>query len=217
MIDITLQGAAGRIHGVYAKSKDPSGHMAVIIPGSPEAGCHMNDRITYAMFRAFADIGFTTLRFNYRGVGMSQGERAGLEGDIMDAANVLDWIQNQNEEGGRIWIAGYENGVWTALQTLMRRPEIGGFVLVSPDTSTTDMTFLSSRPNRGLLIQGTDESYAAIEFGTFLTKTLKTKGNIDVEIEKIKGQDAAYATGLKLLYENIKSYVARETAESKLL
>ncbi|MDR0449327.1 MAG: alpha/beta hydrolase [Rickettsiales bacterium] len=217
MIDIIIQGTAGKIHGVYSKGFLPSSPMAVIVPGAPEKGHHMNDRITYAMFRAFADIGFATLRFNYRGIGMSIGSRAGLEGDIMDTASVLDWIQNQNEEGGQIWIAGYDTGVWTTLQTLMRRPEIDGFAIVSPDIDTQDLSFLSSRPNKGMLIQGLSEPYSALEFGTHLAKVLKSKGNIDTESVRIKGNDAQYLTGLKLLYDNIKGYAKKETSEGTLL
>jgi alpha/beta superfamily hydrolase len=216
MIDIIMQGSAGKIHGVYSKGVDPASPMAVIVPGSPEKGCHMNDRITYAMFRAFSDIGFATLRFNYRGIGMSQGVRIGAEGDIMDTATVLDWIQNQNEEGGQIWIAGYDSGVWTTLQTLMRRPEIGGFVIVSPDGETHDLSFLSSRPNKGLLVQGALEPYASLEFGVYLSKVLKSKGNIETESVKIKNCDHKYATGLKALYDNIKGYAVKETSEGLL-
>lgn len=217
MIDVIVPGTAGKIHGVYSKGREPGSPLAVIISGDPEKGCNMNDRITYAMFRAFADIGFATLRFNYRGIGMSGGAREGLIGDIMDTATILDWIQNQNEEGNGIWIAGYDTGVWTTLQTLMRRPEISGFVIVSPDIETQDVSFLSSRPNKGLLIQGSVEPYSAIEFGLYLSKVLKTKGNIDMEIVKIKNNDAAYKTGLKALYDNIKGYVVKETEDNKLL
>jgi alpha/beta superfamily hydrolase len=212
-----VQGTTGKIHGVYSKGREPVSPMAVIVPGNAAAGHHMNDRISYAMFRAFADIGFATLRFNYRGIGMSQGERAGIEGDIMDTATVLDWIQNQNEEGGKIWIAGYDTGVWTTLHTLMRRPEIDGFAIVSPDVDSQDLSFLSSRPNKGILVQGANENYAAIEMATHLTRVLKTKGNIETETVRIKGNDNKYATGLKLLYDNIKGYAKKETSEGTLL
>ncbi|MCL2629634.1 MAG: alpha/beta fold hydrolase [Alphaproteobacteria bacterium] len=212
MIDIIVQGSAGKLHGVYSKGVALNSPMAVIISGSSSKGRHMNDRISYAMFRAFADLGFATLRFNFRGNGMSQGNLGGVEEEIMDTATILDWIQNQNEESDKIWIAGYDTGVMVTLQSLMRRPEINGFVLVSPDTTSTDVSFLSSRPNKGLLIQGADEPYAALEFGTYLSKTLKSKGNIDVETLKLKGNDEKYATGLKSLYDNIKGYVARETS-----
>ena len=48
---------------------------------------------------------------------------------------------------------------------MMRRPEVSGFALVSPDSSISDFGFLSPRPNRGLLLQGMAEGDNANTFG----------------------------------------------------
>ena len=53
MVDVMIPGETGRIHAVYQKGALPEAPMAVVVPGSPKAGHHMNDRINYAMFRAY--------------------------------------------------------------------------------------------------------------------------------------------------------------------
>ena len=102
---------------------------------------------------------------------------------------------------------------------LMRRPEISGFVLVSPDTTVSDFGFLSPRPNRGLLLQGANEGDEAAAFGTHLTQVLKKQAQISLETIPIKNADANYSQSadLRQMYNDLKAYVGRENAEDVLL
>ena len=219
MVDVVIPGEAGKIHAVYHKSADAAAPLAVVLSGNPRAGFHMNDRITYAIFRAYMDIGFSTIRFNYRGVGDSEGTIGTTADNMMDIATVIDWVQNQNEDSDKIWLAGNHIGAWYVLQAMMRRPEVSGFTLISPDCSVSDFSFLSPRPNRGLLIQGATEAEDALTFAPHLTQILKKQAQIDLETIRIKNADAKYMGGgtLKQLYDDIKAYVGRENEENKLL
>lgn len=219
MVDLIITGDAGKLHAVYHKSDTPSAPLAVVLSGNPHQKYHMNDRVSYAMFRAFMDIGFSVVRFNYRGVNDSEGSIGTTSDNMLDIATVIDWIQNKNEDSDRIWLAGHGLGAWYVLQALMRRPEVSGFALVSPDPSTTDFTFLSPRPNRGLLLQGTAESDDARTFGTHLTQILKKQAQIDLETIRVKNADANYSqpTDLRQMYNDLKAYVGRENEDNKLL
>lgn len=87
----------------------------------------MNNKITYYMFQTFAERGFSTLRFNFRGVGRSQGVHDRGEGELAaDAAAALDWMQELNPNAPYVWVAGFSFGAWIGMQLLMRRPEIRG-------------------------------------------------------------------------------------------
>ena len=219
MVDIIISGDSGKLHAVYHKSLTPAAPLAVVLSGNPRHKCHMNDRLSYAMFRAFMDIGFSVVRFNYRGVGDSEGALGTTADNMLDIATVIDWIQNRNEDSDKIWLAGNQLGAWYVMQMLMRRPEISGFALVSPDSSISDFAFLSPRPNRGLLLQGTEESDDAKSFSTHLTQVLKKQAQIDLETIRIKGANENYATpaDLRQLYNDLKAYVGRENADTKLL
>lgn len=219
MVDIIITGESGKLHAVYHKAAQPAAPLAVVLSGNPRQKYHMNDRVSYAMFRAFMDIGFSVVRFNYRGVGNSEGNIGTTADNMLDIATVIDWIQNHNEDSDKIWLAGNQLGAWYVLQAMMRRPEVSGFALVSPDASLSDFAFLSPRPNRGLLLQGAAESEDARAFGTHLTQVLKKQAQIDLETIRIKNADATYATpvDLKQMYNDLKAYVGRENAEDKLL
>ncbi|MBO4480714.1 MAG: alpha/beta fold hydrolase [Alphaproteobacteria bacterium] len=219
MVDIIISGEAGKLHAVYHKSQTPAAPLAVVLSGNPRQKHHMNDRLSYAMFRAFMDVGFSVVRFNYRGVGDSEGSLGTTADNMLDIATVIDWIQNHNEDSEKIWLAGNQLGSWYVLQTLMRRPEISGFVLVSPDSSMSDFAFLSPRPNRGLLLQGAEEPEDAKLFANQLTQVLKKQAQISLETIRIRSADASYANpaDLRQLYNDFKAYVGRENAETRLL
>jgi alpha/beta superfamily hydrolase len=219
MVDIIITGESGKLHAVYHKSAVPSAPLAVVLSGNPRQKYHMNDRVSYAMFRAFMDIGFSVVRFNYRGVGDSAGTIGTTSENMLDITTVIDWIQNHNEDSDKIWLAGHQLGAWYVLQAMMRRPEVSGFALVSPDSSVSDFAFLSPRPNRGLLLQGANETEDAKAFATHLTQVLKKQAQIDLETIRVKNADATYAqpADLRQMYNDLKAYVGRENAEDKLL
>ena len=219
MVDVIITGESGKLHAVYHKSEQESAPLAVVLSGSPRQKCHMNDRISYAMFRAFMDIGFSVVRFNYRGVNDSEGAIGTTADNMLDIATVVDWIQNKNEDSEKIWLAGHQLGAWYVLQMLMRRPEITGFALVSPDVSVSDFSFLSPRPNRGLLLQGANEGDEATACGIHLTQILKKQAQISLETIRVKNADGAYSQpgDLRQMYNDLKAYVGRENADDKLL
>jgi alpha/beta superfamily hydrolase len=218
MVDIIIRGEAGKLHAVYNKSATEAAPLAVVLSGNPRQKYHMNDRTSYAMFRAFMDIGFSVVRFNYRGVGESEGAIGTTADNMLDIATVIDWIQNHNEDSDKIWLAGDQLGAWYVLQAMMRRPEVSGFALVSPDPSISDFAFLSPRPNRGLLLQGANESDDAKLYGTHLTQILKKQAQIDLETIRIKNSNEHYdqPADLRQMYNDLKAYVGRENTHGLL-
>ena len=64
----------------------------------------MNNQVVYQLFYMFAKRGFAVLRFNFRGVGRSQGEFDHGAGELSDAAAALDWVQSIH--AGRARAAG---------------------------------------------------------------------------------------------------------------
>ena len=93
--------------------------------------------------------GFATLRFNFRGVGKSQGVFDNGIGELSDAASALDWVQQIHPEARTTWIAGFSFGAWIGMQLLMRRPEVRGFISIAPPANMYDFTFLAPCPSSG--------------------------------------------------------------------
>jgi pimeloyl-ACP methyl ester carboxylesterase len=60
-----------------------------------------------------------------------------------------------NQNAKHCWVAGFSFGAWIGMQLLMRRPEITGFISVSPPANMYDFSFLAPCPSSGLIINGT--------------------------------------------------------------
>ncbi|MDZ4052723.1 MAG: CocE/NonD family hydrolase, partial [Phenylobacterium sp.] len=130
MPEVVLTGAAGRIEGRYSAGKSETAPIALILHPHPRAGGQMNHPVAVQLFHLFMKRGFSTLRFNFRGVGRSQGEFDSGIGELADAATALDWLQSTNPAASQCWVAGYDFGAWVGMQLLMRRPETDGFISV---------------------------------------------------------------------------------------
>lgn len=154
MPEVILNGPAGRLEGRYSHSRIPNAPLALILHPNPEHGGTMNNKITYALYQAYVARGFSTLRFNFRGVGRSQGMFDNGEGELSDAASALDWMQELNPNAPYVWVAGFSFGALIGMQLLMRRPEIHGFISVAPPANTEDFTFLAPCPTSGLVLHG---------------------------------------------------------------
>ena len=208
MAEVFFNGSAGRLEGRFHKSENPRAPLVLILHPHPAQGGTMNNRVTYAMFQAFVNMGFSTLRFNFRGVGNSQGEIDGTGvGELADAIIALDWLQNLDSESSVCWIAGYSFGAWIAAQLLMRRPEIKGFVFVTPPTDLYSFDFLTPCPSSGLIIQGGQDTIISESSVSMLAEQLSNHRYLRVEYKVIPEADHVYSHHLKDMQDIITEVV----------
>src|SRR6185312_156351 len=131
--------------------------------------------------------GFSVLRFNFRGVGRSQGKFDRGEGELSDAASALDWLQAYNPNATGCYIAGFSFGAWIAMQLLMRRPEINGFIAVAPPASMYDFSFLAPCPSSGLVVHGSKDEVVPTEAVGKLVHKLSNQRDIQIDFRSIDG------------------------------
>jgi uncharacterized protein len=219
MPEIMIAGPAGRLEGRYKHAKVPGSPIALILHPNPQRGGTMNNKISYAMFQSFADRGFSTLRFNFRGVGRSQGEFAHGEGELSDAASALDWLQSVNPGASSVWVGGFSFGAWIGMQLLMRRPEIDGYVSIAPPANIYDFNFLAPCPNEGLIVQGDNDQVVNIESVNKLCDKLRDqRGPNGVDYKVIPGAGHFFnnpgETELMLKYVNDYLHTALTAQEA---
>lgn len=187
MPEIIFNGPAGRLEGRYAHSKIPNAPLAIVLHPHPQHGGTMNNKVTYYMFQTFVERGFSTLRFNFRGVGRSQGEYDKGEGELSDAASALDWMQDLNPNAPYVWVGGFSFGAWIGMQLLMRRPEIRGFISVAPPANMYDFSFLAPCPTSGLILHGEKDQVVPEPYAEKLVQKLRAQKGIAIDYRVIEG------------------------------
>jgi len=207
MPEVIFNGPEGRIQGRYSHSKKPNAPVALILHPHPEQGGNMNNRIVYAMFHAFVNRGFSVLRFNYRGVGRSQGTFDNGQGELTDAATALDWMQGFNPNAKTCWVAGYSFGAWIGMQLLMRRPEISGFISIAPPANLYDFSFLAPCPSSGLFVQGDTDDLVTEESVAKLADKINSQRNISIDYRVIKGTDHYFTNALAEMNSHVEDYL----------
>ena len=188
MPEVILTGASGRIEGSYTAGKDPSAPIALILHPHPKAGGQMNNPVAVQLFHLFMKRGFAVLRFNYRGVGKSQGEFDSGIGELADAASALDWLQSSNPTASQCWVAGYQFGAWIGMQLLMRRPETDGFISITPPTNMYDFSFLAPCPASGLILHGGNDTVVPPSEVERVVSKLRTQKGIVIDYEVTSGR-----------------------------
>ena len=207
MPEVFFNGPAGRLEGRFHPAKQRGAPIAVVLHPHPQFGGTMNNQIVYKTYYSFAERGFSALRFNFRGVGRSQGVFDHGQGELSDAASALDWAQSISPEARACWIAGVSFGSWIGMQLLMRRPEIEGFISIAPPANLYDFSFLAPCPSSGLIIHGDKDAVVPPRDVTNLVEKLKTQKGIIIEQKVVPGANHFFDGKIEPLMSNIGAYL----------
>ncbi|MEM6662276.1 MAG: alpha/beta hydrolase [Pseudomonadota bacterium] len=213
MPEVHFPGPEGRLEGRYHPLPDKDAPIAIILHPHPKYGGTMNNPVTYRLHYAFREIGFTVMRFNFRGVGRSQGEFDQGIGELSDAASALDYLQSMHESAKACWVAGFSFGAWIGMQLLMRRPEINGFISVAPPANMYDFSFLAPCPSSGLIINGEADRIVPLEDVTKLSDKLKAQKGITITHETVPEANHFFERGMDPMIERVKEYVQQRMTE----
>ena len=139
----------------------------------------------------------------------SGGEYDRGEGELSDAASALDWLQTYNRNTTACWIAGFSFGAWIGMQLLMRRPEISGFVSLSPPANMYDFSFLAPCPSSGLVIQGDRDEIVPEPSVAKLVDKLAHQRKLDIDYRLIPGANHFYQDNIEDLEWHISDYLSK--------
>lgn len=167
----------------------------------------MNHQITYQMYYAFVHRNFSVLRFNFRGVGRSQGSFDNGIGELSDAAAALDWVQTIHPEAQTTWIAGYSFGALIGMQLLMRRPEIRGFISVAAPANMYDFSFLAPCPASGIFVQGAADTVVQPIAVQKLVDKLRTQKHITIHHDEIPRANHFFENELEEMMASVDNYL----------
>jgi alpha/beta superfamily hydrolase len=131
---LTIQGQSGRIEIALDEPATASKGVAVIAHPHPLFGGTMDNKVVQTLARAFTQCGWTAVRFNFRGVGGSEGSHDEGRGELLDMLSVVRHVA----PAGRLALAGFSFGAFVtshALAALEQEREIDSLVLVGTAAS----------------------------------------------------------------------------------
>jgi alpha/beta superfamily hydrolase len=111
---ITLQGEAGAIEALRDEPDGPSRGVALVAHPHPLFGGTMDNKVVQTLARACVSCGWTVVRFNFRGVGASEGVHDAGVGEAQDLVRVVTQVAPQ----GPLAIAGFSFGSFVASHAL---------------------------------------------------------------------------------------------------
>ena len=210
MSEIIFNGLEGKLEGRYHHSSRANAPVALVLHPHPLHNGNMNNKITYKLYKNFVDNDFSVLRFNFRGVGKSDGVFDNGVGELQDATTALNWLQSQNMNSNSYWVSGFSFGAWIALHLTMRRPDIENYILVAPPVTKYDFNFLVPCFASGLIIQGRKDTISKEVDSFSLYEKLSARNETDVRYEVIDEAGHFFNNHFDEFYEVLLPYTSEK-------
>jgi len=211
---VRFPGPEGTLEGLWA---DPGSPAPAVAPGTAAATtlapvaaviCHphpahggsMHSKVVHTVHRVLNDAGHPTLRFNFRGVGASEGSYSGWDGEVGDVAAAAAFAR---AESGRepLWIAGFSFGSWVGSKWALGDRGVERLILlgVPVDRNVDDRSFdhMTKLPGPILIVQGEHDQYGGEAGVTALRDRLAALGPVALRI--VPGADHFFTGKLTAL------------------
>jgi alpha/beta superfamily hydrolase len=157
-----IEGPAGRLESAVRVAPDPRGAVVLAHP-HPLHGGTLHNPVMFHSDRVLHRAGLTTLRFDFRGVGSSEGKHDDGRGEVEDLAACVAWVRGI-AGGGPVLTVGYSFGSWCALRHAAADPSVAAVVGIGVPIRTYDFrgVFEAVRKPVGL-VHGSEDELAPLE------------------------------------------------------
>ena len=165
-----------------------SGDKGVVVTHPhPLYGGNMYNNVVESIVRAYLSKGYTTLRFNFRGVGNSQGDHDNGMGELNDVRSAMSVLKDNGLS--TIDLAGYSFGSWIHARVVGSETDVGRLIMISPPVAFVDFDSIGELEPLKLVITGTRDDIAPVDM---IRKNISV-WNKDARLEEIEGADHFYS------------------------
>jgi len=131
--ELFIAGPAGRLEAIIGCPTSEPAAAAVICHPHPLHGGTMHNKVVHTLARTLVALGVACVRFNYRGVGKSEGQFDDGHGETDDCVAVANWI-GARLPGVPLWLAGFSFGGGIALRA-SARTQPARLILIAPSVT----------------------------------------------------------------------------------
>lgn len=161
--ELFLRGPAGRLECIVdvPEPEDARPATFVICHPHPEHGGTMHNKVVTIMERAMRELGLNTVRFNFRGVGESEGQFDDGYGETDDLFAVTEWVR-RTRPADQLWLGGFSFGSFITLRAAQNL-KLGQLVSIAPAVSRFSFAELSRPDCPWLIIQGDEDEVVSFD------------------------------------------------------
>ena len=149
---VMIPGPAGDLEAVLSCPAVANEQVTIICHPHPLHGGTLQNKVVHTIAKALHESGMHTVRFNFRGVGASEGKYDDAVGEVDDLLAVVDWVASRIP-AAQIRLAGFSFGAYIALCAEGRR-EVTQLVTIAPPVNLFDFTTIEQPRCPWVLIQG---------------------------------------------------------------
>lgn len=151
---LLLAGPAGQLELAVdlPEPADARAGVAVICHPNPPDGGTLHNKVVTMTARALNELGLATVRFNFRGVGQSEGRFDNGRGETLDLLAVTDWVRAVRPDDA-LWLAGFSFGSWVALLGARHLP-VKQMISIAPPVGLRSFDGVLPPPCPWLVVQG---------------------------------------------------------------
>ena len=159
--NVVVPGPAGKLEAIYKPGDSERGrprHAAVVCHAHPLHGGTMHFKLIFRIARAFDELGFPTLRFNFRGVGSSEGSFDEGRGEREDIRSAIDWLAGRHPDVPLV-VAGFSFGSWTGMPVGCADERVSHIVGLGVPVRALKLNELAGCMKPKLIVQGTNDEF----------------------------------------------------------
>ena len=160
--NLFLEGPAGRLEAILwtpTRTHSPS-LAAVVCHPHPLFGGTMHNKVVYNAAKTLDALGIPTLRFNFRGAGLSAGEHDKGRGEQGDVQAALEYLAAQFP-GKPLLLAGFSCGSVVGLRVGCRDARVNELIGIGIPVNSSDFSFLADCAKPKLFVHGASDQFGA--------------------------------------------------------
>lgn len=191
----SIPGPVGALEMRISSIANPVGAEHVLDVGivchpHPQYQGTMDNKVVTTITRAWQGLGFATVRFNFRGVGASEGHYGNGVGEIEDCLAVFAWVRKVYPEA-RIWLAGFSFGAMVSTKVASLQPT-HALISIAPAVQHFDFLEFRMPGCPWLIVQGEQDEVVPYEAVKTWFHQLKTQLNKADTAKLVTFSDASH-------------------------
>lgn len=205
--NLFIPASVGKLEAILKEPKGEPKGVALVCHPHPLGGGTMHNKVVYRVAAGLIDAGLITLRFNFRGVGASDGTHDGAA-EKQDVTDALDYLA-ETYSNQPMTLAGFSFGSRMGTEVGMNDARVVRLISVgTPVDKYGDFEFLESLRKPILFVHGDQDEFGALEKVEKLVE--KVARNTDVELVSFENCGHFFDEHLNQLRDAVRDWTLRQ-------